>query len=167
MSTHIGKRIDPAPGQESVWDYPRPPGIESVAERIWVVFNGKTIADTTSALRVLETSHPPTYYVPTDDISPAVLIPCGRRSMCEWKGQAQYFDVAASGKKAKQAAWSYPDPAKDFAIIQNHVAFYAQHMDDCFVGLERVRPQDGDFYGGWVTRKVVGPFKGTIGTQGW
>ncbi len=160
-------RIVPGPGQESVWDYPRPPRLERVGERLRVVFNGVTIAETTAAFRVLETSHPPTYYLPPSDIDPAALKASGRRSMCEWKGQARYFDVVVGERRAKDAAWAYPQPVPAFADLRDHVAFFAHQMEACFVGDERVQAQEGDFYGGWITCKIVGPFKGAPGTWGW
>lgn len=160
-------RIEPGPGQESVWDYPRPPRLEAVPDRIRVVFNGVTIADTTRALRVLETSHPPTYYIPPSDIQVEALVPTRKRSLCEWKGQARYFDVVVGGKRVAEAAWSYPAPVPAFAGLRDCVAFFAHAMDACYVGDERVQPQPGDFYGGWITSRVVGPFKGAAGTWGW
>jgi uncharacterized protein (DUF427 family) len=161
------ERIEPGPGQESVWDYPRPPRLEPVTERLRIVFRGETIADTRRAYRVLETSHPPTYYLPRDDLRSGVLEPSGRRSLCEWKGQAHYFDVVLDDARAPNAAWSYPTPEPAFSELREHVAFYAHQMDACYVGEERVRPQDGDFYGGWITRRIVGPFKGPRGTRSW
>jgi uncharacterized protein (DUF427 family) len=160
-------RIPPGPGQESVWDYPRPPRLEPTSRRIRVVFGGITIADSTRALRVLETSHPPTYYVPLDDVVQAHLVPVDGSTYCEWKGDASYFDVVAGEQRARRAAWTYRRPAKPYLSLRNHVAFYAEPMDACFVDDERVSPQPGNFYGGWVTSAVVGPFKGTPGTTGW
>jgi uncharacterized protein (DUF427 family) len=164
---HPPERNEPGPGQESVWDYPRPPLIEPVAEQIRVVFNGQTIADSAAAYRVLETSHPPTYYIPPDDVRAGVLESSGRESFCEWKGQAHYFDVVLGSARASNAAWGYPAPAKRFAELRDHVAFYAHLMEACFVADERVQPQEGDFYGGWITSKIVGPFKGSPGTRFW
>lgn len=161
------RRIEPGPGQESVWDYPRPPRLESVSERIRVIFNGKTIADSTRVLRVLETSHPPTYYIPPADIQSDSLIANRRQSLCEWKGRADYFDVCVGDKTEVGVAWSYPEPVPAFAELRDHVAFFAHAMEACFVGDEQVQPQAGDFYGGWITSRVVGPFKGPTGTWGW
>jgi uncharacterized protein (DUF427 family) len=155
------------PGQESVWDYPRPPRLERVAERIRIVFDGVTVLDTVRGWRVLETSHPPTYYLPPDDFLPGTLEPAGGGSFCEWKGRAVYFDVAGPNRRAPRVAWAYPTPTAPFAAVAHHVAVYAAPMDACFVGEERATPQPGGFYGGWVTSKVVGPFKGEPGTQGW
>jgi uncharacterized protein (DUF427 family) len=159
--------IPPGPDQESVWDYPRPPRLERVEARLHVVLGGVTIADTRAGWRVLETSHPPTYYVPPDAVVPGVLGPPRLAGICEWKGRAVLFDVTAGGRQAPGAAWAYPDPAPGFRPIADHVAFYAGPMDACFVGDERAEPQPGTFYGGWITARVVGPFKGGPGTMGW
>lgn len=159
--------IPPGPGQESVWDYPRPPRLERVPERLRVVLGGVVIADTTAGLRVLETSHPPTYYVPPDAVAPGVLGPPVPAGICEWKGRAVLFDVTAGGRRAPGAAWAYPSPNPDFRALADHVAFYAGPMEACFVGEERVVPQPGGFYGGWITARVAGPFKGGPGTMGW
>ena len=161
------KRVEPGPNQESVWDYPRPPRLEPCTARLQVVFGGETIVDTTRSHRVLETSHPPTYYIPAEDVQPGVLQSNERMSMCEWKGLANYFDVRVGHALAPEAAWCYHAPTKAFAPIKSAVAFYAHLMDDCFVDGEKVQAQEGDFYGGWVTSKVVGPFKGAPGTLGW
>lgn len=155
------------PGQESVWDYPRPPRVEPVPQRIQVVFNGVEIADTRRAMRVLETSHPPNYYIPPGDVLAGALRPAGGGSFCEWKGAARYFDVAAGDSVAARAAWSYPDPTAAFAAIRDHVAFYVAPMEACLVDGEAARPQPGGFYGGWITGAVVGPFKGDRGTEWW
>lgn len=159
--------IPPGPGQESVWDYPRPPRLERVTVRLRVVFDGVDIADTLRGWRVLETSHPPSYYLPPDDIRPGCLVPAGAGSVCEWKGRAAYFDVVGARRRASRAAWTYPTPTPAFAELANHVAFYVGAMDACYVGEERASPQPGGFYGGWITGQVVGPFKGEPGTQGW
>jgi uncharacterized protein (DUF427 family) len=154
-------------GRESVWDYPRPPRLEPTHRRIRVVFGGVTVADSTRALRVLETSHPPTYYVPPEDVRMDLLEPTGRRSLCEFKGQARYFTVRVGEREADDAAWAYPDPVPAYAAARDHVAFFAAKMDECWVGDERVRPQAGGFYGGWITSDLDGPFKGEPGTRGW
>lgn len=161
------RRIEPGPGQESVWDYPRPPRLEDTDKHIQVVFNGVVIADTRRAKRVLETSHPPTYYIPPEDIQMQFLEPSPRDSFCEWKGKARYYHVAVAGQRAQDAAWAYPRPQPGYERIRDHLAFYAQKMDACYVDGERVQPQPGTFYGGWVTGDVVGPFKGEPGTWGW
>ncbi len=161
------RRIPPGPGQESVWDYPRPPALERTPYRLRVVFGGAEIADTSAGYRVLETSHPPTYYLPLDCFAPGTLLPNAQRSLCEWKGAAVYFDVISGGRRAEGAAWTYPDPTARFDPIRDHVAVYAHMMDACYVGDEQVDAQEGGFYGGWVTSHIVGPFKGPPGTRGW
>ncbi len=153
--------------RESVWDYPRPPRLEAFAGLIEVVFSGVTLVSSLQAWRVLETSHPPTYYVPPEDVRMEHLIPGHRTSYCEWKGVARWYDVSVAGRRAPNAAWSYPDPVADFVAIRDHVAFYAGLMEGCFVAGERVTPQPGEFYGGWITRNIEGPFKGGPGTMGW
>jgi uncharacterized protein (DUF427 family) len=159
--------IKPADGQESVWDYPRPPRLEAVGKRIEIVFSGTTIVDAPTAFRVLETSHPPVYYIDPAYISADALRPASGSSLCEWKGQADYFDVVANGKVAARSAWRYLRPTDRFAPIAGFVAFYAGPMDRCTVDGEVVTPQPGGFYGGWVTSNIVGPFKGGPGSMGW
>jgi uncharacterized protein (DUF427 family) len=161
------KRDPTGPGQESVWDYPRPPRVEKFPGRIRIVFNGRQIVDTTGAYRVLETSHPPVYYIPPGDIDPGCLKPAAGTSFCEWKGVARYYDVVAGGRTAERAGWYYPDPNPEFGVLKDHVAFYPAPMDACYVDDELVRPQPGGFYGGWITDDITGPFKGGPGTEGW
>lgn len=160
-------RVAPGPGQESVWDYPRPAVCEPTAKRIQVMFGGESIADTTGAYRVLETSHPPGYYIPPTDINQTFMREELRRSFCEWKGQARYWSVVVGEQAAQNAAWSYPDPSPDFRPMKDFVAFYPAMMDACYVDGEKVLPQPGAFYGGWITPDVVGPFKGEPGTEFW
>ncbi len=161
-------RPDPVrPGQESVWNYPRPAIAEPTAAHVLVRLGGVIVADTRRAVRTLETSHPPSYYIPPEDIAPGALVPVDGASFCEWKGHARYFDVAAGGERRERAAWSYPDPTAPFAILRNHFAFYAGAMDACFVDGEPVVPQPGGFYGGWITPGVAGPFKGVPGSRFW
>ncbi len=150
-----------------MWDYPRPPRIEPVKRRLRVDFGGRTIADTSTAYRVLETSHPPVYYLPRADIDGAVLVAASGGSFCEFKGRAVYYDLALGERRSAHAAWAYPQPARAFAPMAGYVAFYASRVDACYVDDERVAAQDGDFYGGWITHDVVGPFKGAPGTKGW
>jgi uncharacterized protein (DUF427 family) len=157
----------PAAGQESVWDYPRPPRLEEVNDRLRVMFNGKTIADTVKGFRVLETTHPPVYYIPLDDIAQHYLQAAPGSSWCEFKGEAIYWSLDVDGKHADNVAWSYPRPSSAFARIAGYPAFYASRVDECWVGEERVQPQQSDFYGGWITSRIVGPFKGGAGTRGW
>lgn len=153
---------------ESVWDYPRPPRVEPTTRHVRVVLGGETIVDTRRAQRVLETSHPPAYYVPFDDVRPGSLEPSGgRETFCEWKGLASYFDVVAGGKRVLRGAWTYRDPRPGYEAIRDAVAFYPGRMDACFVDDEQVEAQEGDFYGGWITSDVAGPFKGGSGTRGW
>lgn len=159
--------IRPDEGQESVWDFPRPPRVETTDRRVVVQFAGVTIADSRRAQRVLETSHPPTYYIPREDVRMDLLVGVDRTSWCEWKGRAEYFTVRVDDRAAEAAAWSYPEPGRRFAPIAGHIAFYCGAMDRCTVDGERARPQPGGFYGGWVTDDVVGPFKGEPGTGGW
>lgn len=159
--------IRPGPGQESVWDYPRPAICEATPATLEVVFAGRTIARTTRGYRVLETSHPPSYYFPPEDVDAAALAPTGDRTLCEWKGQAAYFDVVAGAARARRAAWSYPAPTPPFRPMGGYVTFYPAAMEACFVDGERAIPQEGGFYGGWITSRVVGPFKGGPGTRFW
>jgi uncharacterized protein (DUF427 family) len=161
------QRQTPLPHQESVWDYPRPPRPEPTSRRIRVIFNGETLADTTRAVRVLETSHPPVYYIPPDDIQMAYFTATTKQSMCDFKGLARYWTIRIQGKVAENAAWSYPNPTPGYESIKNYLAFYAGGMDACYVDDERVIPQEGDFYGGWITSDIVGPFKGGPGTWLW
>ncbi len=160
-------RIEPGPGQESVWDYPRPPLCEPTQRRLRVKFGGEVIADTTKGYRLCETSHPPGYYIPQADIDMIALEPSTRRSFCEWKGQAEYWSVRVGDRHVRGAAWSYPNPTARFAAIRNYMSFYPQLMDACFVDDEQVIAQAGDFYGGWRTAEIVGPFKGAPGTEFW
>lgn len=159
--------IVPQPGQESVWNYPRPPRVELVTKEVLVIFNGETIAQSSNSKRVLETSHPPVYYIPIGDITQVYLQPESRTSFCEWKGMGHYYSLVVKEKRSEFCAWYYPNPVPEFALIQNHVAFYAEKMDACYVGGERVVPQPGGFYGGWITAEIVGPFKGEPGSWGW
>lgn len=161
------KRIVPEQGQESVWDYPRPPRLEHCENDIRVDFGGETISQTTHAQRVLETSHPPTYYLPVQSVREGVLLSSGQTTFCEWKGVARYFHVKVGEFKAENAAWAYHRPTAAFEGIRDHVAFYVHLMDACYVGAERVQAQAGGFYGGWITSNIVGPFKGAPGTRGW
>jgi uncharacterized protein (DUF427 family) len=160
-------RITPGPGQESVWDYPRPPRLEDSTRHIRVVFNGVVIADSRRTKRVLETSHPPTYYIPPEDVQMQCFQPVPRSTICEWKGAAVYFTVAVGEQVAEQVAWAYPQPTEAFESIANYIALYPSRMEACYVDDELVQSQPGDFYGGWITSDIVGPFKGDPGTWGW
>jgi uncharacterized protein (DUF427 family) len=162
------RRIEPGPGQESVWDYPRPPRVESTDALVTVQHGGRTIAETRRAQRVLETSQAPAFYLPVADIDSELVVPSTHRTFCEWKGQAHYWHVAVPGLSiVHDAAWSYPQPRSGFEAITDHLAFYPQKVDACFVDGEQVQPNEGGFYGGWVTSRVVGPFKGGAGSVGW
>tara|TARA_B100000678_G_scaffold100906_1_gene84173 strand:- start:1465 stop:1959 length:495 start_codon:yes stop_codon:yes gene_type:complete len=161
-------RPDPVePGQESVWDFPRPAVAEPIGARIRIEHGGTVIADTRTAIRTLETSHPPSYYIPPADIAPDVLRRAVGCSYCEWKGQAIYWDVVIGDLVLPRAGWSYPDPSPSFAMLRDHVAFYAAPFDRCSVDRETVTPQPGEFYGGWITSGFAGPFKGVPGSYGW
>ncbi len=164
--SHLAKE-EIAPGEESVWDYPRPPRLEPCSKHVEVLFNGVKLADTRHAYRVLETSHPPVYYIPPSDVRMEHLVATSRLTVCEWKGRATYYTVKVGDHTAKEVAWSYPDPAPEFEQIAGYVAFYPAPMDSCLVDGERVRPQPGDFYAGWITHDIKGPFKGEAGTMGW
>ena len=162
------RRIEPGSGQESVWDYPRPPRLEPCTRRIRIEFAGVLVADTTRAYRVLETSHPPVYYLPPQDVRTENRVASPTRSSwCEWKGRAVYHSLVVGNRRAEGAAWSYPNPTPAFAAIKDYLAFYASKVDACWVDDEQVQAQPGDFYGGWITSHVVGPFKGGPGSGGW
>ena len=164
---------DPAEGvapngrpRESVWDYPRPPRIESVDRRVRVSLGGREIADTSRASRVLETAGAPVVYLPAEEIATGVLRPSSGSSFCEWKGSATYFDVVAGGQTAPNAAWSYPEPTPPYGPIAGYVSFYPA-LVDCLLDDETVEPQPGGFYGGWVTAEITGPIKGVPGSGNW
>ncbi len=161
------KRIEPGPGQESVWDYPRPPRVEPCSKIVRVEFGGRTIARSERVLRVLETSHPPVYYLPVDDVEPGVLHPVDHIEVCEFKGLANYYDVIVGEKVARTGAWTYHNPRGGYELMRDHVAFYAGPMEACWVDEERALAQPGSLFGGWITDDVVGPFKGSPGTMGW
>ena len=161
------RRIPPGPGQESVWDYPRPPALVDSPKSIQIVFNGQVIAESNQTKRVLETSHPPVYYIPPGDIAMDCLTKAPGTSFCEWKGQAHYYSLTVGDQVAERVAWYYPTPTERFQPIAHYVAFYPSAMEACYVNGERVQAQAGDFYGGWVTADIVGPFKGAVGTWGW
>ena len=151
---------------ESVWEFPRPPAVERVDWRIRVVHGGVTVADAPGCVRVLETSQAPAYYVAAEYVDERSLERSPRRTGCEWKGIAHYADVVG-GRRAPAACWTYPEPTSSFEPIRDRWAFYAQSVDECWVDDERVDPNEGDFYGGWITGNVTGPFKGAAGTLLW
>lgn len=153
--------------RESVWDYPRPPRLEPVGRRVRVELGGEVIAESSRALRVLETSSPPTIYVPREDVRIDCLREAKGTTVCEWKGTASYFDAIVGDHVRPRAAWTYPDPKPAFEAIRDHLAFYAGRVDACWLDDEPVTPQGGRFYGGWITAEIEGPFKGEPGTEGW
>lgn len=162
------RRETPGPGQESVWDYPRPPRAEAVRRRVVITHAGVAVLDTDDVVRVLETSHPPTYYLPREAFAPGVLRPATRETFCEWKGSARYVDVAVPGAPVLDAVgWWYPSPDRRYPQLTDRVAVYAGPFDSVTVDGETVTPQPGGFYGGWITADVIGPFKGGPGTWGW
>ena len=161
------EREKPGRSPESVWDYPRPPVVQPTDRHVEVIFCGKTIADSTRAVRVLERSHPPVYYVPLDDVRPGVLEPSGRATYCEFKGEACYYSVTCAGTTTEDAAWIYESPEPGYEDLAGHVAFYPAKMDECRLDGEVVRAQPGEYYGGWITSDVTGPFKGEPGTRDW
>jgi uncharacterized protein (DUF427 family) len=162
------ERVVPGPGQESVWDYPRPPRVEAVSERLRVIVDGEVLAETTRGLRVLETAGAPVYYFPPGDVRIDRLEVSPHRSVCEWKGDATYRSyVGPGGRRIENIAWSYAAPLPGYEAIRDHLAFYGGRVDEAWVGDERATPQPGNFYGGWVTSRIVGPIKGGPGTFGW
>jgi uncharacterized protein (DUF427 family) len=165
----LQRRTLPAagPGQESVWDYPRPPRVERSSRRVRVIVDDVVVADSVRAVRVLETSHPPGWYIPPEDVRLDLLETSGGTSVCEFKGRATYRDLRLGERRIRDVAWVYERPAPGFEAIRDHLAFYPGRVDACFVDDERVTPQEGGFYGGWITGDVVGPFKGGPGTLGW
>ena len=161
-------RIAPGPGQESVWDYPRPPRVEAVPERLRVIVDGEILAETARGFRVLETAGAPVYYISSDDVRMDRLEPSSNGSFCEWKGDAGYHTyLGPSGRRIKDVAWSYATPKPGYEAIRGHLAFYGGRVDEAWVGDERATPQPGEFYGGWVTSRIVGPMKGEPGSFGW
>ncbi len=162
------KRDTPRPGQESVWDYPRPPKVEPFENhRIAIEFAARTLADTTRAIKLMETSHPPGYYIPAEDIDMHALVPSTYRTVCEFKGTAHFYSIVMGNRVEHNAAWEYPDPLPGYEMLRGHIAFYPQQIDAASIDGEVVRPQEGRFYGGWITDDIVGPFKGGRGTLGW
>ena len=153
--------------KESVWDYPRPPAVERVDRHIRAIVTAHTIADTRRPIRVLETSHPPAYYLPPEDVMMEFLVPSCHTSFCEYKGTAHYYSLMVDGVKRENVAWYYPQPSPGYEEIAGYIAFYAWAFDEVTVDGEQVTPQPGHFYGGWITSEIVGPFKGSPGTLGW
>ena len=170
MWKHTGKQrppfaIEPEAGQESVWDYPRPPRVEPCEREVVVMHGDVELARSRAALRVLETASPPTVYVPAGDVDLTRLVPVARQSFCEWKGVASYLALAER-PESPAVAWLYRQPSEAFRLLHGHIAFYPGRVD-CYLDDEAVRPQQSEFYGGWITDDIVGPFKGDPGTEGW
>ncbi|HEY8871064.1 MAG TPA: DUF427 domain-containing protein [Candidatus Limnocylindrales bacterium] len=174
LTTHLAGTVAPpidreipGPGQESVWDYPRPPRVEAVPVRLRVVVDGDTLAETDHGLRVLETAGPPVYYFPPSDVRLERLVESPHGSVCEWKGQASYRSYEHDGRRIDNVGWVYENPLPGYESLRGHLAFYAGRVTEAWVGDERATPQPGHFYGGWVTSNIVGPFKGSPGSAGW
>jgi len=161
------KAIKPKGDEESVWDYPRPPKLEKMEGTVEVFFAGRRIASSGNALRILETSHPPTVYIPIADIEEDVLIKSEQTTFCEWKGKGNYYHLESGSQRVENAAWYYPDPKKAYHALKDHLSFYPSKVEACFINGEKAEAQEGDFYGGWITSKIVGPFKGAPNTFGW
>lgn len=161
------KRDPVGPGQQSVWDYPRPAQCEPSRRHLVVEHGGGVIAETRAAFRVIETSHPPVYYFPPEGIVPGRLVKARKQSYCEWKGYAEYWDIVVDGVRVANAAWSYPDPSSAFQVMKDHIAFYPHLVDRCIADGVEIEPQPGNYYGGWITPDVVGPFKGGPGSDFW
>jgi uncharacterized protein (DUF427 family) len=163
----VTRRQQDAAGRESVWDYPRPPRLEPTDRHLLVVFGGVVVAESRRGFRVLETSHPPSYYLPPEDCDLAALSPGRRTTVCEWKGRAEYRTLRVGDRESPDAAWLYPSPTSAFAAIRDHLAFFPGRVDACYVDGEEAAPQEGGFYGGWITADLAGPFKGGPGSAGW
>lgn len=155
------QRIEPGPGQQSVWDYPLPPRLEAGKRRVRVEFRGRLIADSRKAFRVLEQGHPPTWYLPPQDVDEQFFVPSERRTFCEWKGEAHYRSLKLAEDVRPDAAWFYSEPAAAFAAIKGYIAFYPGKVDGCWLDEEPIQAQPGGYYGGWISSDVVGPFKGS------
>lgn len=172
MLNYLSLALRPTPtppklGQESVWDYPRPPKVEDVSKRIRIIFNDRLIVDTSRSKRILETSHPPNYYIPIEDIQTEYLVQSRHSSYCEWKGQARYYHLQVGDRQAQNVAWDYPNISPNYVELEGHISFYPAPMDACYVDDEKAQPQAGNFYAGWITSDIVGPFKGEPGSWGW
>ena len=146
----------PGTAQESIWEYPRPPRVEDCFKHVQVVFNGMAIADSQQSVRVLEKGHPPVFYFPPEDVFVKTLAETAHRTTCEFKGEAHYYTISVGGRQAENAAWCYPEPAPPYTRIKRYLAFYPRLMDACLVDDEAATPEDGDFYGGWITRDITG-----------
>ena len=158
--------VAPLPGQESVWDYPRPPVAVRDHRLVQVLWTGRPVAESRRCYRVLETASPPTFYIPPGDIDQRLLVSAPGESWCEWKGAAHYWSLLDGSAVLDRCAWSYPEPSPRFGQLAGYLAFYPGLLE-CLVDGERVRPQPGGFYGGWLTAELTGPFKGEPGTGHW
>jgi uncharacterized protein (DUF427 family) len=158
--------VTPGPGQVSVWDFPRPPRLVRDPREVVVRWGNREVVRTRGAVLVLETAHPPSVYLPWDDVDRQRLQPASGSSFCEWKGPARYWTLVDGARSLPRVAWSYPQPLAGAQALAACVAFYPAELD-CRVDGEAVLPQPGGFYGGWITPELVGPFKGAPGTQGW
>ncbi len=167
VNTNEGGIVTTDAPTESVWDYPRPPAMDPVNDHVRIIHGGQVVCESTNTIRILETSHPPTYYIPRSDFTEGVLEPVAGQTMCEFKGVASYADVVVGDTRIPRAAWWYPDINRDYAALADHVAVYPGLFDEVTVNGEVVQAQEGDFYGGWITSRVTGPFKGAPGTWGW
>ena len=156
----MDERIEPGSGQESVWDYPRPPRVEPSSRRVRVIVDGEAIADSPRAVRVLETGHPPVWYIPPEDIRMEMLDSSTTSTFCEWKGTASHWTLRAAGRTVADVAWSYEQPIPGFASLRGYLAFYPSRVDACYVDDERVTPEPAGYYGGWITSEITG-FEGT------
>ena len=161
------RRVEPGPGQESVWDYPRPPRVEPSTKHVRIEHAGSVIAESRRAIRVLETAGAPVWYLPPDDVRTELLEPAAGQTVCEWKGTASYFHVRIGDELARRAAFTYRTPASGYEAIAGYIGFYASRVDSATVDGETVRPQPGGFYAGWITDEIVGPVKGEPGSEGW
>lgn len=167
MNVSVPRRVEPRPGQESVWDYPRPPRIDAVRKALRVEFGGAVLAETVHGLRVVETASPPAYYFPPDDVRSDLLVASPVRTICGWKGVARFWDARVDERFAEAAAWSYAEPRPGYEALAGYYAFFPRPLDGCWVGSERALPQEGTYYGGWITSDLTGPFKGGPGTEAW
>ena len=154
----MNNSIEPRPGQESVWDYPRPPRVEPSSRRVRVMVGDEAIADSARAVRVLETGHPPVWYIPPDDVRMELLDSSATSTFCEWKGTASYWTLTTGGRTVGDVAWSYEEPIPAFEALRGYLAFYPSRVDACYVDDEQVKPEPANYYGGWITSEIIGPF---------
>jgi uncharacterized protein (DUF427 family) len=163
----MSARIPPQRGQESSWDYPRPPRVEATGRHVVANFGGVAVADTREAVRLLEKANPPVYYIPPQHVRLELMTLNRHRTHSEELGAAAYYDLTLDGREVRNAAWVYTDPLPGYEAIRGRIAFHAGRIDEAFVDGERVTPQPGSFGNGWITSDVVGPFKGEPGSWSW